>query len=50
MYARAFVQYFGGEDEMKKGLEIHPDYMECLKRYGWHEMSGNCVTWWNGVS
>lgn len=20
----------------KKGLEIHPDYMECLKRYGWH--------------
>lgn len=20
----------------KKGLEVHPDYMECLKRYGWH--------------
>ena len=32
---RAFVQYFGAKMK-KKGLEIHPDYMECLKRYGWH--------------
>ena len=35
VYARAFVQYFGAKMK-KKGLEIHPDYMECLKRYGWH--------------
>lgn len=25
-----------GAKMKKKGLEIHPDYMECLKRYGWH--------------
>ena len=35
VYTRAFVQYFGAKMK-KKGLEVHPDYMECLKRYGWH--------------
>ena len=35
VYVRAFVQYFGVKMK-KKGLEIHPDYVECLKRYGWH--------------
>ena len=35
VYVRAFVQHFGAKMK-KRGLEIHPDYMECLKRYGWH--------------
>ena len=30
-----FRAIFRGEDE-EEGLEIHPDYMECLKRYSWH--------------
>lgn len=35
IYVRAFVQQFGVKMK-KKGIEVHPAYIECLKQHAWH--------------